>query len=153
MASIPSEMIGAAGRRYLFKELIQERPHLGRVWLATSEDPSHSHVTHELKSSRSGQDKFVLKDIPKDIFSGFNQDIWPRLRESPYIRLPWDTIPDQRIFVYQYLDDDFLALVRKGIPLQARKQILKVSLQGIAELHDRDVAHLGNCFHEPIVHS
>jgi hypothetical protein len=37
MASTPGELIGAAGRRYLFKELIQERPHLGRVWLATSE--------------------------------------------------------------------------------------------------------------------
>ena len=49
MASTPSELIGAAGRRYLFKELIQERPHLGRVWLATSEHPRHSyHPTGEL---------------------------------------------------------------------------------------------------------
>jgi hypothetical protein len=49
IASIPSELIGATGRRYLFKELIQEGPHLGRVWLATSEHPCHSyHPTHEL---------------------------------------------------------------------------------------------------------
>jgi hypothetical protein len=49
MASIPSELIGAAGRRYLFKELIQERLYLGRVWLATSEHPCHSyHPTREL---------------------------------------------------------------------------------------------------------
>jgi hypothetical protein len=40
MTSIPSELIGAAGRRYLFKELIQERPYLGRVWLATSDHPA-----------------------------------------------------------------------------------------------------------------
>jgi hypothetical protein len=158
MASIPSELIGAAGRRYLFKELIQERPHLGRVWLATSEHPCHSyHPTRKLTTFRSGQDKFVLKDIPKDIFSGFNEKIWPQLRESPYIRSPWDTIPGQRIFVYKYLTDDFLSLVKKQIPMRARKQILKASLQGIAELHDQDVIHLGNlsnfCFHEATVQS
>lgn len=33
----PGELIGAAGCRYLFKQLIQERPHIGRVWLATCE--------------------------------------------------------------------------------------------------------------------
>jgi hypothetical protein len=49
MTSIPSELIGAAGRRYLFKELIQEKPHLDRVWLAMSEHPCHSyHPTREL---------------------------------------------------------------------------------------------------------
>lgn len=39
MASAPSEMIGASGYRYKFKELLQERPKLGRVWLATSGTP------------------------------------------------------------------------------------------------------------------
>ncbi|KAL2373017.1 hypothetical protein RJZ57_002519, partial [Blastomyces gilchristii] len=125
MASPFSELIDAAGCRYLFKHLIQERPHLGRVWLATS-----------------GQDKFILKDIPTTIFSHFNEDIRPRLRESPLLQLPHDTIPDQQIFVYKYMDDDFLSLVRKQISMQARKQILKASLQGIAELHSHDIVHL-----------
>ena len=43
MASTPRELVGATGRRYLFKELIQERPRLGRVWLATSEHLCHSY--------------------------------------------------------------------------------------------------------------
>lgn len=60
MASTPSELIGAAGRRYLFKELIQERPHLGRVWLATSEHPYHSyHPIREL-TTFSDPDKINL---------------------------------------------------------------------------------------------
>ncbi|EED15820.1 serine/threonine protein kinase, putative [Talaromyces stipitatus ATCC 10500] len=125
MAPPPYELIGATGCRYLFKKLIQERPHLGRVWLA-----------------ESGQSTFVLKDIPQAIFSSFNEDIRPRLRESAFLRLPHDTIPDQRIFVYKYMDDDFLDLVRKKISTQARKQILKASLQGIAELHSHDIVHL-----------
>jgi serine/threonine protein kinase len=36
------------------------------------------------------------------------------------------------------LTDDFLSLVKK--------QILKAGLQGIVELHDRDIVHLGNKF-------
>ncbi|KAK2873708.1 hypothetical protein FQN49_002147 [Arthroderma sp. PD_2] len=121
-----TELVGAAGRRYLFRQLIQERPRLGRVWLATS-----------------GQDKFILKDIPKAIFSSFNEDIRPRLRESPFLRLPHDTIPDQQIFVYRYMNDDLLSLVRKQISIQAKKQILKAGLEGIAELHSHDIVHLG----------
>ncbi|KAF1955119.1 kinase domain-containing protein [Byssothecium circinans] len=119
------ESIGITGRRYLFKELLQARPHLGRVWLATS-----------------GPEKFILKDIPKDVFAGFNDIIRPQLRDSPLIRLPFDTIKDQRIFVYKYLTDDLLNLVRKGVSMIAKKKILKTTLRGIAELHDHDVVHL-----------
>ncbi len=89
----------------------------------------------------------MLKDIPKSIFSNFNENIQPRLHEHPNIRLPIDTIRDQRIFAYRYLTDDFLSLVKKQISLRARKQILKASLRGIAELHDRDIVHLGKAIH------
>ncbi|KAL3469051.1 putative calcium/calmodulin dependent protein kinase [Aspergillus californicus] len=125
MTSAPDIYVGASGSSYRFKKLLQERPHLGRVWLATS-----------------GQDEFVLKDIPKDMFDNFNQIIRPQLHESPYIRLPRDTIPGQRILVYKYLSHDFLTLVREDISFQARKQILKASLLGIAELHDQNIVHL-----------
>ncbi|KAI8945849.1 kinase domain-containing protein [Xylaria longipes] len=125
MVSTIGELVGVTGRRYIFKELLQERPRVGRVWLATS-----------------GSEKFVLKDIPKNIFSNFNENIQPRLREHPNIRLPSDTIRDQRIFAYRYLTDDLLSLVKKQISRQARKQILKDGLRGIAELHDRDIVHL-----------
>jgi hypothetical protein len=94
-------------------------------------------------SCRSGQDQFVLKDIPKDIFDNFYEKIWPQLQQCSFIRLPCDIIPGQRIFVYKYLTSDFLNLVKEGLPPRARKQILKASLRGIAELHDRDVVHLG----------
>ncbi|KAJ0420974.1 kinase-like domain-containing protein [Aspergillus carlsbadensis] len=71
-----------------------------------------------------------------------NQDIWPHLPNSPNIRLPWDTVPGQRVLVYKYLSHDFLSLVKDNISLQARKQILKNSLLGLAELHDRHIVHL-----------
>ncbi|KAH3916541.1 hypothetical protein HBH56_060020 [Parastagonospora nodorum] len=40
------------------------------------------------------------------------------------------------------MDDDFLSLVRNDIPLRARKEVLSATLQGIADMHDRDVVHL-----------
>ncbi|EFR05123.1 serine/threonine protein kinase [Nannizzia gypsea CBS 118893] len=125
MALPSGELIGSLGRRYILKQLIQERPRLGRVWLATS-----------------GQEKFVLKDIPEAIFSSFNEDIRPRLHESPYLRLPCDTIPNKRTFAYRYMDDDLLSLVRKQVSVQTRKQVLKAGLRGIADLHSHDVVHL-----------
>ncbi|RDL35714.1 uncharacterized protein BP5553_06326 [Venustampulla echinocandica] len=120
MASAPNDFVGASGRYYRFKELLQER---------------HILVVY-------GRDQFVLKDIPKDMLSSFNGDIRPKLNESLYIRLPLDTIPGHSILVYKYLTNDFLGLGRKQLPMLARKRILQDCLRGIAELHDRQVVHL-----------
>jgi serine/threonine protein kinase len=57
--------------------------------------------------------------------------------------VPFDTIPDRDILVYRYLTEDLMSLARKQVPMRSRKQILKASLQGIAELHDCDIVHLG----------
>ncbi|EUC45298.1 hypothetical protein COCMIDRAFT_5499 [Bipolaris oryzae ATCC 44560] len=126
MAALSSlDLVGSTGRSYIFKKLIQERPHVGRVWLASSRN-----------------ENFILKDIPKNIVLGFNEDIRPRLPLTPRVRLPVDTIPDRPILVYEYLDQDLLNLVQSQVSMQARKEILKAILQGIADLHDRDIVHL-----------
>lgn len=95
--------------------------------------------------SRSGQDKFVLKDIPKNILANFQQRILPCLREdaSPLLRLPVDSFPDRNTLAYQFLTEDFLQLVRQNISMRNRWRILKACAQAIADLHDRDVVHLG----------
>lgn len=96
------------------------------------------------RSLGSGQDQYVLKDIPQDILSSFNEKIQPQFYESPYIRLPSDSIPGQRILAYKYLTNNFLSLGRKQIPLRSRNMILPDCLQGIADLHDRQVIYFGN---------
>ncbi|KAH0365835.1 calcium/calmodulin dependent protein kinase, partial [Aureobasidium melanogenum] len=126
MTTIPS-MIGSTGHVYHFRELIQERAHIGRVWLATT---------------KPDDNPYVLKDIPEAIFSNFNENIRPRLCEARHIRLPVDQIPDQPTLVYEYLTDDFHSLIKAKIVLGARKKILKAVLKGLAELHARDVVHL-----------
>ncbi|KAF2427263.1 serine/threonine protein kinase [Tothia fuscella] len=121
MAVDNKERVGATGRSYRFEKLFQDRPHMGHV---------------------SGNDRYVLKDIPEAIFAGFKKNIQPNLPESPYYCLPCDEIPDQRILVYKYLQGDLLSLVENQIPLQYRKQILKASLRGIAQMHEQDIIHL-----------
>jgi hypothetical protein len=78
-----------------------------------------------------------------NILSTFNEDIQPRLPQTARIRVPLDEIPEKRIFVYEYLKDDFLGIVKDEMSMRARKEILKATLQGIAELHDRNIVHLG----------
>jgi len=91
------------------------------------------------------KNKFVLKDIPKDILANFDERICPRLREhaSPLLRLPVDKISDRRTLVYKFMTNDFLQLVRQRLSLQDRRRVLKASIEAIADLHSRDVVHLG----------
>ncbi|KAF1999125.1 putative calcium/calmodulin dependent protein kinase [Amniculicola lignicola CBS 123094] len=121
-----SDWTGSSGRLYQFKQLLQERENVGRVWLATSQD-----------------NRYVLKHMPESIFFNFNDLIKPHLKENPYIRLPCDRIPNQQILVYDYLTDDLLSLMRQeSVSLKARRKILRATLRGIAELHSQDVVHL-----------
>ncbi|KAL1590755.1 hypothetical protein WHR41_00954 [Cladosporium halotolerans] len=127
MASVPLELTGGTGRRYRFTKLLQERPEIGHVWTA-----------------KSGNDQFVLKDVPPNILATFDRRIFPLLcgRASPLLRLPIDRVPDRHTLVYDYLTDDLFQLVRKGLSMQHRRKILTACAQAIAELHERDVVHL-----------
>lgn len=65
---------------------------------------------------------------------------------SPYLRLMCDAIPKQSIIIYDYATDHLLSLAQKEIPLSARKRILRDTLRGLAELHDRNIVHAGKCY-------
>lgn len=47
------------------------------------------------------------------------------------------------MFVYERMKDDLLSLVGKQISIKARKQILKATLRGIADMHGHSIVHLG----------
>ncbi|KAI9657400.1 MAG: hypothetical protein M1821_003082 [Bathelium mastoideum] len=143
MAASPAYYTGAAGRSYLIKRLIQERPCVGHVWRARS-DYYSSPISLVLRLSirRCGEDDFVLEEIPGNIYSAFESGTRARIRESSHLRLPVDSIPNQRIFVYRFLTEDFLTLIKNEISLKGRKEILKASLQGLADLHACNVVHL-----------
>lgn len=143
LAATIGDYTGRSGRRYAFKQLLQEKPHIGRVWLAMFASHFESFFLLEAKLLRSNNQNFVLKDIPKSIFEAYETCLRPHMKDTPNIRLPLDEIDGRRIFVYRYLTDELLTLVRKNISIKARKGILKSSLQGLVDLHDQDIVHLG----------
>lgn len=55
-----------------------------------------------------------------------------------------DTVPDQSIFVFKYLDENLLGLAQKNLPTATTKKILKDTLRGLAVMHDKDIVHNGN---------
>ena len=59
------------------------------------------------------------------------------------LRLPVDKISDRRTLVYEFMTKDFLQLVRQRLSLQDRRRVLKASIEAIADLHSRDIVHLG----------
>ena len=143
----PKEYIGQSGRHYSIDQILQEETFpLRRAYLATQVNLTrpHSDLPAYFYLSASDQ-KFVLKYVHeinvKDL-----QDINNRLRGSAHhVRLINDTVPEDSMFVFQYFADHLLRLVQKDLPLAVIKQILKDALRGIAELHDQDIVHTGNC--------
>lgn len=85
----------------------------------------------------------MLKDIPESIYEAFQTSLKLQIKETRNLRLPFDCIPNRKIFAYRYLTDDFFTLVRNKVPIKAKKEILKSSLQGLVDLHDQDIVHLG----------
>ncbi len=101
------------------------------------------YVDYLAQESRSREENFVLKDIPENIFAAFESSTRAQIKASPHLRLPIDSILGQRIYVYRFFTEDFLAPVKSLIPLERRKETLKASLQGLADLHAQDVVRLG----------
>jgi len=63
------------------------------------------------------------------------------LRQSPYVRVADDSIPDQSMFAYKYVKDHLLSFSQKDVPLPLTKRILRDSLRGIAALHEKGIVH------------
>ncbi|KAF2839410.1 hypothetical protein M501DRAFT_1016493 [Patellaria atrata CBS 101060] len=113
-------MFGVSGKRYDFMQKIRQETDL----------------------YSSGEKLFILKYIPAPKWFRFNSSMLPLLSQTQHIRLPCDNILGLSVLVYQYFTIDLLGLVQRQIPRKAAKKVLKTCLQGISELHEREIAHL-----------
>ncbi|KJX93346.1 calcium/calmodulin dependent protein kinase [Zymoseptoria brevis] len=58
------------------------------------------------------------------------------------IRLPFDSIPESRMLVFEYLEDHLLSLIQqREVPLKQIKRALKWTLDGISQLHAVNITH------------
>lgn len=75
------------------------------------------------------------------------QRVGRELQGCKFVRLPADTIPSEYAVVYEHMTDDLLSVTqRQALPLAQRKDILRCIIQGLAEMHSRDLVHTGILF-------
>ncbi|KAF2768659.1 kinase-like protein [Teratosphaeria nubilosa] len=70
--------------------------------------------------------------------------IYKLIGSSPFVRNLVDTAPDQKIFIFEYLQTNLFRLAQKDVPQSTMIYILKCTLSGIAAIHEKGVVHNGN---------
>lgn len=85
---------------------------------------------------------FVLKSLFEKDYN-YSLPLQLRFNQSPYLRALRDTVPEQKMFVNEYLTDHLLNFAYKDVSLATQKRILRDTLRGLATLHSQNIAHLG----------
>ncbi|KAI0017091.1 protein kinase-like domain-containing protein [Xylariomycetidae sp. FL0641] len=114
---------GYSGRQYTVENILQDRQDR-QVYLAKADEKM-----------------FVLKSLLKTEYN-YALPLQLGLGKSPYLRALRDTVPDQKMFVNEYMTDHLLNLAFKDLSLPAQKRILRDALRGLAALHSQNIAHL-----------
>ncbi|KAI1385706.1 kinase-like protein [Hypoxylon trugodes] len=114
---------GYSGREYTIENVLQDRQDR-QVYLA-----------------RANEKMFVLKSLFENEYN-YALPLQLRFNHSPYLRALRDTVPDQKMFVNEYMTDHLLNFAFKDLPLSVQKRVLRDTLRGLAALHDQNIAHL-----------
>lgn len=89
------------------------------------------------------QKKYAIKNIFSTEFE-YQLDLQAPLRGCPNLRVVIDTVPEHLLFVYNYCTTHLLKLAEKdNLSDASRKRILRDTLAGIADLHERNILHGG----------
>ncbi|KAL7619609.1 hypothetical protein AAE478_010150 [Parahypoxylon ruwenzoriense] len=114
---------GYSGREYTIENVLQDRQDR-QVYLA-----------------RANEKMFVLKSLFENEYN-YALPLQLRFNRSPYLRALRDTVPDQKMFVNEYMTDHLLNFAFKDLSLALQKRVLRDTLRGLATLHDQNIAHL-----------
>ncbi|KAI5863871.1 kinase-like protein [Durotheca rogersii] len=114
---------GYSGREYTIENVLQDRQDR-QVYLA-----------------RANEKMFVLKSLFENEYN-YALPLQLRFNHSPYLRALRDTVPDQKMFVNEYMTDHLLNFAFKDLSVPVQKRVLRDTLRGLATLHDQNIAHL-----------
>jgi serine/threonine protein kinase len=114
---------GYSGKEYTIQNVLQDRQNR-QVYLA-----------------RADEKMFVLKSLFEKDYN-YSLPLQLRFAQSPYLRGLRDTVPEQKMFVNEYLTDHLLNFAFKDVSLATHKRILRDTLRGLATLHAQNIAHL-----------
>ncbi|EGP84582.1 uncharacterized protein MYCGRDRAFT_75862 [Zymoseptoria tritici IPO323] len=124
-SKISESVQGFSGRSYRIESVLQDKGMpLGRVYLATTDEDQ----------------KVVVKEIPQDWKA--RNEIYRRTSRCSHIRLPIDSIPESRMLIFEYIEEDLLSLIQqREVPMKQIKRALKWTLEGISQLHAVNITH------------
>ncbi|KAI1865297.1 uncharacterized protein JN550_008345 [Neoarthrinium moseri] len=71
----------------------------------------------------------------------YQRDLQESVASSPNLRTVVDIVPDLELFVYPFLATDLLQISQKALSADMKKGMLRSSLAGLAELHDKGIIH------------
>lgn len=73
----------------------------------------------------------------------YQQDLQKPLASCPNLRTVIDGLPGPELFIYPFLETDFLQFSQQNLTKATRKSVLKSALVGLAALHERNIIHTG----------
>lgn len=65
------------------------------------------------------------------------------MASCPNLRTVVDGLPGPELFIYPFLETNFLQFSQKNLSVATRKGMLKSALANLAALHERNIAHNG----------
>ncbi|KAI0834728.1 kinase-like protein [Hypoxylon sp. FL0890] len=84
--------------------------------------------------------KFIVKNMIKGE-SEYQMELQKLVSSSPNVRTVVDTNREFEIFIYPFLIGDLLSFSQRTLAPEARKDILRSALRGLADLHERNILH------------
>lgn len=73
----------------------------------------------------------------------YQQALQKPLASCPNLRTVVDGLPGPELFIYPFLQTDFLQFSQNNLIEATRKSMLKSALVGLAALHERNIIHTG----------
>lgn len=90
--------------------------------------------------------QFVLKDIIPGDFD-YVIELQKHVEDSPHVRTSVDSIPERHILVFPHRETGLLHVDTATLSSVAKKTIIRDSLAGLADLHDKRIFHTGQPGH------
>jgi len=95
-----------------------------------------------LTTRSSENETFVIKNLIPGEYE-YQQNLQKQLSSCPNLRTVIDGLPGPELFIYRFLQTDFLQFTQKNLTDATRKSMLRSALVGLAAMHDRNIIHTG----------
>lgn len=138
-----TELQSDSGQTYKIEEvLVDRRKPLLCVYRARSvyRETHYSLLTPTMGSAE--RRNYIVKNMTKGEFD-YQLSLQKSLSALPNVRKVIDTVKDLGMLIYPLLSGDLFHLSQKNLSEKTRRYILQKALQGLADMHDKDVLHNG----------